>query len=67
MEVNEFQIYLKLKGEELVRQILAGEYKPKPIKRVEILKADGSKRELGIPIVIERLIQQAKAQVLPVL
>lgn len=64
MEVSELPIYLKYKGEELIRQILAGEYKPKPVKRVEIPKADGSKRELGIPTVIDRLIQQATAQIL---
>ena len=66
MEVSELPIYLKYKGEELIRQIVAGEYKPEPVKRVEIPKADGSKRELGIPTVIDRLIQQATAQILNV-
>lgn len=66
MEVSELPVYLKYKGEELIRQIIAGEYKPKPVKRVEIPKADGSKRELGIPTVIDRLIQQSTAQLLSV-
>lgn len=43
------------------QQILAGTYRPMPVRRVSIPKSDGSERELGIPAVTDRLIQQALA------
>lgn len=64
MQVDELLPYLKQNGDTLRQSILQGEYKPRPVRRVEIPKPDGGKRMLGIPTVIDRLIQQAIAQIL---
>lgn len=50
--------------EQLKEEIRTRTYKPKPVKRVEIPKATGGKRMLGIPTVIDRMVQQAISQIL---
>lgn len=62
MVVDELLPYLKQHGETIRQRILAGEYDPQPVRRVEIPKPDGGVRLLGIPTVVDRLIQQAIAQ-----
>jgi len=64
MTVEELLPYLKTYGEVLKESILTGRYKPQPVRRVEIPKPEGGVRLLGIPTVVERVIQQATAQVL---
>ncbi|GHS99116.1 group II intron reverse transcriptase/maturase [Bacteroidia bacterium] len=64
IEVSELKDYLRGHKEELLQSVLSGSYQPQAVKRVEIPKSDGGKRKLGIPTVIDRLIQQAISQVL---
>jgi RNA-directed DNA polymerase len=64
MTVNKLPGYLKKHWLEIRAQLLAGVYKPKPVKREEIPKSDGGMRKLGIPTVLDRFIQQAIMQVL---
>ncbi|WP_312432439.1 group II intron reverse transcriptase/maturase [Lacrimispora sp.] len=64
MEVNELLQYLKDNGEKIRKSILAGTYQPAPVRRVEIPKENGKKRKLGIPTAVDRVIQQAIAQIL---
>ena len=64
MEVEHLLQYFKDNGEELRKSILDGKYRPKPVRRVEIPKENGKKRQLGIPTVVDRVVQQAIQQVL---
>lgn len=64
MEVESLKDYLIENKEELLTSILSGKYKPNPVRRVEIPKDNGKKRQLGIPTVVDRVVQQAIAQVL---
>lgn len=62
MEVEHLLQYLKENGEELRKSVLDGKYHPNPVRRVEIPKDNGKMRTLGIPTVVDRVIQQAIAQ-----
>ena len=64
MTVDEAHPWLKEHRNELLESIRNGKYKPSPVRRVEIPKDNGGVRKLGIPTVIDRVIQQAIAQVL---
>lgn len=64
MTVEEMLPYLKGHREELLEALRSERYKPKAVRRVEIPKPDGGKRMLGVPTVIDRMIQQAIVQVL---
>lgn len=62
MKVDELLQYLRENGNQIKESIRKGKYTPKAVRRVEIPKPDGSKRKLGIPTVVDRVIQQAIAQ-----
>lgn len=62
MTVEDALSWLREHREELLESIRSGKYKPQPVRRKEIPKADGGVRQLGIPTVVDRVIQQAIAQ-----
>lgn len=64
MKVDELLPFLIENGDQIKQSIMEGNYSPKPVRRVEIPKPDGGIRLLGIPTVLDRVIQQAVAQIL---
>ena len=64
VEVSDFPTFYRKHWEKIERKLKDGTYRPSPVRRVFLPKPDGSQRALGIPCVLDRLIQQAIAQVL---
>jgi RNA-directed DNA polymerase len=64
MRTEELRCWLGVHWGWLKRELLAGRYRPEPVKRVEIAKPDGGVRELGIPTVVDRFVQQLILQVM---
>jgi len=62
--VEDLGAYLSENGESIREQLRTRKYKPQPVRRVEIPKPDGGTRNLGVPTVVDRFVQQAVAQVL---
>ena len=64
LDIEQTAQVLRTSWPQMRKALLAGRYRPQPVRRVMIPKSDGSQRELGIPTVLDRLIQQALLQVL---
>ena len=64
METDELLPYLQVHKDELLTSIFQGSYRPNPVRRVDIPKDGGKTRSLGIPTVVDRVVQQAILQVL---
>jgi len=64
MTIDDAKAFLRQHWPNIRSQLLNGNYRPQPVKRVEIPKPDGGVRKLGVPCVVDRLIQQAVLQVL---
>ena len=63
MQVDELLSFLRANQDTLIQEIRNGKYKPNPVRRVEIPKeTKGEFRKLGVPTVIDRVIQQAITQ-----
>ena len=66
MTTQQLLPYMETERETLVNQILEGKYLPKPILGIEIPKENGKKRLLGVPTVIDRMLQQAVLQIITI-
>ena len=64
LDIEQTTELLRTRWPDIRQALLAGRYRPQPVRKVMIPKPDGSQRELGIPTVLDRLIQQALLQVL---
>ena len=64
LDIEQTARMLQTRWPRIRQALLAGQYRPAPVRRVMLPKPDGSQRELGIPTVVDRLIQQALLQVL---
>jgi RNA-directed DNA polymerase len=64
LDIEQTALMLRTRWPEVRQALLTGNYRPSPVRKVMIPKPDGSQRELGIPTVTDRLIQQALLQVL---
>lgn len=64
MTIKDFPAYARTHWPAVREQIDQGRYQPQPVRRVELTKPDGGKRLLGIPVILDRVLQQAIAQVL---
>ncbi|VAW79566.1 Retron-type RNA-directed DNA polymerase [hydrothermal vent metagenome] len=65
MTIDEFSAWAKSgHWKRVTTELVTGQYQPSPVRRVEIDKPDGGTRQLGIPTIVDRVIQQAIAQVL---
>ena len=61
MTIDDAKDYLREHWPSIRSQLLEGTYQPQPVKRVEIPKPDGGVRKLGVPCVVDRLIQRKRS------